>query len=338
MSSLKAYDLRELAGLQEDMSRWIIPNGIQSASRVIVYGQGNVGKSWIFVDLAISVAMGDDFLGLTKVMRQGPVLVCSTEGDIYTNKDRVFWLANGHALTEELYDKTPFYFMQDAPLLDVPESQAEFRSIVEQLKPTLIILDPLDSFFSGEENSATQTKPVRRFIDGIVRDYGACVMMLHHESAQNDKGSFRRPRGTTAWQGWADTIIHARAEPGKAVALDVEKQRNGRTGFLISVAIEVNEARKIVRFRSTHKGDNVAEMVDQLLEARNVPMAARGICDILHRSASTILDALERLERLGRVERCDLTIKSGDKVRVVEGWSRIPGSADLLKEQPDDMH
>jgi len=306
---MRVYSLLELAQLQDDPDRWLVPNLVAKASRVMIYGVGNVGKSWVSVDLAMAIAVGDLFMGHLAVGMPGPVLVISTEGDIYANRDRILGLANGHAVTD--HAAVPFYFVQEAPQLDQADDRKMFYETIAHLRPRLVILDPLDSFFSGEENSASATKPIRFFLDRIIRDFGCCIMLLHHESQGNEKGGFKKPRGTTAWQGWLDTIIHARGLPGNALSLEVEKQRNGRKGMFYSLDMGIEVERGLVRL--TPKGsqfdEGLAGYIVRLLSTCG-SMSLTDLKTYTGRQGVVLMQALERLERSGQAIRYQQTFVS----------------------------
>ncbi len=318
---MKVYTLVELLALQEDLERWIIPNIIPSPGRVLLYGPPGIGKSLLALDLALGVALGDDWMGLAPVTKPGAVLVASTEGDLYSNRDRVQWLCNAHALTAG-YEHVPFFFAQEPVLLDTNEGQQQLNEHVERIRPRLLILDPLDSFFAGEENSATATKPLRRCLDWMIRTYGLTVLLLHHES-KDEKGA----RGSSALPGWADAILRARGLPGSALSLDVEKQRNGRRGHLARVALHVEPRRGLIRFTSldTSPDDGATrEGIVDLLIGQG-PQTVQGLKAILKRSGATLYRTLDDLERLGRVERCPLQEQGPQGLRVVEGWRSVGG-------------
>jgi len=299
---MRVYSLLELAQLQDDPNRWLVPGLFQKASRAMIYGHGNVGKSWVAVDLAVAVAQGDLFLGYLPVQVQGPVLVVSTEGDLFSNRDRIMGMANGHAITE--YANIPFYFLQEAPQLDQADDRKTFYEYVSQLRPALIVLDPLDSFFSGEENSASATKPFRFFLDRLVRDFGCCVLLLHHEAMGNEKSGYKKPRGSTAWPGWLDTIVHARPLPGNALNLEVEKQRNGRKGMFFSVEPIIELERGLARIipKGAQVDEGLANYVVRLLQQYGY-MPLHELKRYTGRQGVTLMHVLERLERVGQAAR-----------------------------------
>jgi len=103
-----------------------------------------------------------------------------------------------------------------------------------QHQPKILVVDPLASFFAGDENLQHEVSPFLQGLDNIVRQFQLCLIVLHHK---NKKGNVR---GSTAWAGWADTELEFEKmdqydAPGVDISLEqvkitVRKQRNGRAG------------------------------------------------------------------------------------------------------------
>lgn len=248
MNAIKLWSVEDILKLEDDPNRWIVPGIIPKGSRTLVIGEPGIGKSLFALDLAACVAGGSMWLDQFSVNITGPVIFASTEGNIFTNKERIKRIFASH----ELSVKAPFYFMQDAVLLDSPTETLMFTNEIvtksrEHIQnPPLIVLDPLDSFFSGDENSAMHTRPLRRTIDGMVKTFDATVVVLHHVPVDDEKGNKKvRPRGSSSWQGWADTEIYIRREENKGkkyIYASVIKQRDGLTGPLLNAPVTLSPA------------------------------------------------------------------------------------------------
>ena len=62
----------------EDQITWVIKNLIPHSTLSLIYGAPGTGKSFFAVDLAVSIALGIDLLGLR--VSPGPVLYVALEG------------------------------------------------------------------------------------------------------------------------------------------------------------------------------------------------------------------------------------------------------------------
>lgn len=328
MSLREPLTWEELVALEDTGDRWIVDGLIQKGSRMIIYGPPGLGKSLIALDLALSVATGTPFLGEHTPQATGPVLVYSTEGDIMSNRDRLLMIANAHEAPEEI----PLSFSQEAVLLDEESEAGSFFRILGRLQPFLLILDPLDSFFWGEENSATATKPIRHFLNRVVQeinpDNGGCaVVLLHHAAALSpEKGSPMKIRGSTAWHGWADTVLQVcldpRARDRKGLLLNVTKQRNGPSGEFARVTPRIQEAERLISFDvgPAEPFGMLASRIAELLQDQ-YPLTVAGIRTAVGGHPTTIGAALKHLVKQGRIESAPVSVPSGaGRSRTVTGW------------------
>lgn len=66
--------------------------------------------------------------------------------------------------------------------LDNPASVRQLREVVAELRPTLVVLDPLNKLHGADENRPTQMTPVMDALAGIAYDYECAVLAIHHLS------------------------------------------------------------------------------------------------------------------------------------------------------------
>lgn len=331
------YSAKDLLDLQDDPDRWIVPNMIPRAGRTLVYGQGGAFKSTIVFDLAIAMTSQHFLFQQFAVNKHGPVLVNSTEGNIYESKRRILAHARAHEANPA---EIPFYFCQQPFYLDDNKDVYELRKKVEEFKPIMIVLDPLDSFFSGDENSAKETKLVRRTIDELIDDYDIAFIILHHETKSSDKPT---PRGSGAWYGWADSVLHVKGmkkvipgvgEPLDFVEITGQKQRNGKTGKVFSGVPNIDEVLDVVTF-TFYEGADASDVVlnymkkavYKTLRASPEPMTNQMVADALKIRAEKLVDAFLSLERAELIAK-DAYVERpfgprSSRVRKVPAWRAL---------------
>lgn len=259
----RIYNIEDLCGLDDGQDLWLVENMIPRIGRTIVYGQGNTFKTTLIFDLAIAVASEGLLLRDIPIKRHGPVLVISTESSIYNNRNRIL----GHLRPRALHsnekvqrgkgilpskDEVKLHYCQQAYDFDDKDDQDSFREVMEAIKPVMVVFDPLDSFFSGDENSAKETKKLRRYMDGIITDYQTSLIFLHHATKNEEKPSIR---GSSAWRGWVDTALYCQKASFPLDGHNVEgfkissdKQRDGQTGHIMSVGVTHDPVQKFITF------------------------------------------------------------------------------------------
>jgi hypothetical protein len=229
--------------MPDNMVRWIVRDLIPASQRIMVVGKGGSYKSTLVFDLCVAIGSGGLLLKYLPVEAPGPVLLVSTEGSVFTNKDRLVM----HMRGDDVHPgNLQLEFCQQAFLLDDPREHQELLQKIHDVRPALVVMDPLDSFYSGDENSAQETKAFRRFCDHIIDVYQCSVLVIHHVG----KGDKIDPRGSSAWFDWADTVIaHEKKKKKVKVGKEIEftmakvtvtKQRNGVEGHVFTIIPQVD--------------------------------------------------------------------------------------------------
>jgi len=120
--------------------QWLI-RGIWPAGDYGVHGaEPKAGKTWNALDLAVSVASGTPWLGAIPVDTQGPVIVFAGEGGEGNIVRRLRAIASARGLRA---DDLPIWVCTRAPHLTSVEHVAVLAYFVEEIKPVLVVLDPL---------------------------------------------------------------------------------------------------------------------------------------------------------------------------------------------------
>lgn len=177
----------------------MIPNGI-----TILASPPKFGKSWMCLDLAISVATGTEFMG-QETKKNGVIYLALEDGD-YRLKERSMKVAGDRALAENLL------LVKDAPLLAdgllpmLKALMAEFTGSVG-----MVIIDTLQKI----RGTAGKTEGVYGYdyrelgqLHKFALDNNIAVVLVHHLNKGGDDGDFvSRLNGSTGISGAADAII-----------------------------------------------------------------------------------------------------------------------------------
>lgn len=202
--ALRLYDTEELMKLPPP--HWMVDDLLTENSFAVLYGPSGWGKSFITMDIALSVATG---LRWTNQRRTEPgfVLYVSAEGRA----------GLGQRVTAWMRDKQ--LDPPDADIVWLPEavsisSESEHIDILfqrfEELErqPDLVIIDTLARCFEGDENKTEDMSRFVRGCDKIRHEYGCSVLAVHHTNIQEG-----RERGNGALRAAADAMV--RVIPGR---------------------------------------------------------------------------------------------------------------------------
>jgi DNA-binding transcriptional ArsR family regulator len=157
---------------------WVVEDLIAAGNLIVVAGRPGGLKTWIALDLAISTAAGEDWLGVFSTAGR-PVLFVDAENGPILLQQRLSGLlaARGHS------SDLPF-FIADGRGLDLTraQDQAKLSHWVHVLQPGLVILDNLRRLHSADENSSKEMAPVLGSLKRLATDSGVAIVFVHHLS------------------------------------------------------------------------------------------------------------------------------------------------------------
>ena len=188
----------------------------------VLVGPSNTGKTFIALDMAMSIAAGTDWHG--HKVRQGAVLYLATEGS-FSFKNRMAALKDDRGLT----DNVPLIARADmVNLLDQEADLAELAAladeIIEQHGPLrLIVVDTLArAMAGGNENAPDDMGKLLNNVEALRQGTDAFVLLVHHTGKDEAKGA----RGHSSLKGAADTILLLSKRDDDLLELKSDKQRD----------------------------------------------------------------------------------------------------------------
>lgn len=340
-NSYPLYTLEDMMKLKDDPNRWIIPHMIPRAGRTLVYGIGGGFKTSILMDLAIAIASAGKLMEQINVERPGPVLMFSTEGDIYANKDRLLYYLKARNLHPK---NVQLHYGQRRFRVDRPEGVALLEQMILAIRPIFIMLDPYISFFSGNENSTEDANKFTEGLDTLIQKYRVSVAVIHHA---NKMGAIR---GSTVLHSWADSVLKFSTNKGvelpgipnrpvDIVTVEGEKQRNGKEGKLFSAVPFIDEELQMTTFAlfKDAKGTDVIvtylrqAIYKYLKAAHGFGFLKRDLCNAFSVGNEKVTAALAPLLSSGLVDQQGSTVSNG---RVYAAYRAVPGACrvDAVKQ------
>lgn len=197
---IEGFDLKKVSVRNLDSNpperEWLVDNLIESGKNGIVASIGGVGKSFITLDLAMSVAKGQGtFLGKS-VNKHGNVCMLLAEDDTSEIHRRVVALDGNNERSKALYDvfvlpipelnKPLTLIKQDAVNgLHITQDGYDLIDSLEAINDLeLVVIDPIQSFCSAPTNDNEVGQIWSSFCQMIASKFNCCVMSIHHMSKQ----------------------------------------------------------------------------------------------------------------------------------------------------------
>jgi hypothetical protein len=187
------------SNLKPSKKRWLI-NGFWGMEEVgIIGGCPKSYKSWLALEMALSVSSGQDFLSHFVVPESGSCLCYFAEDSMRSVFSRLYGLCKSRQIEKT---NLPLFFIDTPTLrLDIESDQQRLISTIEKTKPVLLILDPLVRLHTADENNASEMAFLLSFLRRLQKEYKLSIVLTHHMSKQ------KRERGGLSLRGSSD--LHA---------------------------------------------------------------------------------------------------------------------------------
>ena len=201
-------------------TQWLVEQLWTEQAVGILGGEPKCCKSFLALDVAVSVASGVACLRQFPVRRQGPVLLFPAEDSLAVVRQRLEAIA---AAAQVPFASLPVHVITAPTLrLDTATDRERLTHTVQEQRPLLLILDPLIRLHRVDENDATQIAALLSYLRQIQRQFQLAVMVVHH-ARKDSHGS--RPgqalRGSSELHGWGDSNLYMRRK-GSQLTLSTE--------------------------------------------------------------------------------------------------------------------
>jgi hypothetical protein len=187
--------LRDLLNEPEEKVSWLLADKLPAGGISVLSAKPKVGKSTLARCLALAVARGEPFLGCETA--KGPVIYLALEEK--RSEVRRHFSDLGASGEEPIH-----VHCAAAP----KDAMAELCQVTKELKPVLVIVDPLFKFVRVVDEKAYAE--VCRAIEPLLtlaRDTGAHVMLVHHCGKAEKVDAMDAILGSTAIFGGVDSAL-----------------------------------------------------------------------------------------------------------------------------------
>jgi hypothetical protein len=161
-------------------------------------GAGKIGKSMLLLNMAYGLALGRDALsfGIDKPRR---VLYLNGENSPGTMQERLRCLRDYYCIDHEGAElvRQNLLFTSAGVMLPRPEAIKEMRGNLAEIRPEILILDPLKNFFSGEENSADNMREFMAAVRQLMAEFSLTVIIVHHTGKKQNENHLYSGRGSS---------------------------------------------------------------------------------------------------------------------------------------------
>lgn len=305
----------EIAG-EEAPCRWMIEELWGASCVGLVGGAPKCCKSWTALEMAVSVASGTPCFGRYVVPERGKALLYLAEDSLPVIRERVSALAAHRGLAIDALD---VHVIRVASMrLDLAADQARLQETARELRPKLLVLDPLVRIHRIDENDASQVSALLSYLRGLQRELDLSVVLVHHTRKNHSPGlqAGQGLRGSGDFHAWSDSALYLRKVRG-ALVLTIEHRAAASPDpvGLRLVTDGIGPHLEVVEGSLPGDGEESRQPLDSaILDALNSgPRTRSALRAQLCVKNERLGEMLGRLESSGRIERAR------------DGWRRRNG-------------
>ncbi len=291
--------------------RWLVEQLWCAMSVGVIGGAPKSAKTWLGLDMALSVATGTPCLGMYAVPEPGPVLVYLAEDALRVVRERIEGMARHRGLDLDQVEIDVI----TAPVLqlDRDPDRARLWETARQIRPRLVLLDPLVRLHGIDENHAGAVAELLAYFRSMQRQLGLSVLLVHHTRKNGGDGvaAGLGLRGSGDIHAFGDSNLYLqRTQEHLMLSSEHRAAPAAAPVYLELVADDAATAHlEVVAERPTEKSLGLEEQVLDLLAQGQVltPTRRRDLWAIKNARLGKVLESLER---------------AGQVIRTSGGWQR----------------
>lgn len=304
---------------------WMVEDWLPDKSITFLISPPESYKTWILLDLAVSVSSGVPFLGRYPVNDKGPTLIIQQEDSHTGLTDRLALIVEQKlgAVVNIDGDTWQVPCMPDLPIYVHPSRMLRFdnKGVLEELekqiatiRPKVIMIDPLYSTTAAVDNYMADLANQMMVLKTWRDKYGCSFVLAHHSKKNLD------PDSTAREDSWGSQFLNAFLEAGwqvrrnpKLAPNEVVVRRHSKVmGNQSPISLTFNISTKypmqyqvvVNQYEAPSGGDSRQPAQANLLDLmQNGPASQSDLCNRTGKNRSTISRQIRQLEAAGLVEK-----------------------------------
>jgi predicted ATP-dependent serine protease len=228
-------------------------DGLIAQGLYILAGAPKVGKSWLSLDMCLSIAKGEKVL--SQETSKGTALYLCLEDSFERIQKRLY------ELTDEPTDNLHFAVMADTIGNGLEEEIEKFKSMHVDLK--IVFIDTLQMVRNETDSNYGSDYKELSVLKSIADKLEISILLVHHTRKCFDSDPFNMISGSTGLSGCVD---------GSMVL--VESKRGSRTAKLYCVGRDIENAEINLQFENDLKKWIVTDELNEAKSKDNIFLAA----------------------------------------------------------------
>lgn len=198
---------------------WAVEDWLPDASITFLVSPPESYKTWLLLDLAVSVAANVPFLGAYRVNSPGPTMIIQQEDSHAGLTDRLALIVEQKLGMQAKIDGDVWQVpsMPDLPIyvhpsrmlrFDNPRVLEEMERQIAEIRPRVVLIDPLYSVTAQVDNYMADLANQMMVLKTWRDRYGCSFVLAHHSKKNVD------PDSTAREDSWGSQFLNAFLEAG----------------------------------------------------------------------------------------------------------------------------
>ena len=289
---------------EENPQRWLIDQLWGAAAVGVIGGAPKCSKTWLALDMSLSVATGTACLDRYEVPQPGAVLVYLAEDSLAIVRERVEGIARHRGLQ---LDSVPIHVITTPVLrLDRDPHRTQLRETARRLRPRLLLLDPLVRLHGIDENHAGEVAELLAYFRSLQRELDLAVVLVHHtrKNAPGGTAAGVGLRGSSDIHAFGDSNLYLRKASDRLMLSSEHRAAAAARPVYLDLVVTDEAAThlEVVGDVGGEKRRDLQKRVLDLLAEKGVLTRAK-LRDMLSVKNERLGEALESLQQAGRISR-----------------------------------
>ncbi len=234
---VKVKKVRELSGKK---IKWLIEGLILDQGIALLTAPPKTMKSWLSMQACLDLALGLPVFGKFDAERPASVLYANFEDTESIQKERLNLMLKAKGVHDA--PSLSILTTDDRLLIDTENGIEALRSIVNEVRPNLLVLDCWVRIVTTSETDTRGIAEILHQVRKIRDDFKTAILLVHHASkGSSNKRAGDRLRGSGEFHAWAESILALKMDSDGKIFLDCEHRAAESFQNLPIVLVKENE-------------------------------------------------------------------------------------------------
>jgi len=315
--NLQSLPVQQAAALerQPPEQTWLIQELWGQAAVGIIGGAPKCCKSWLGLDMALSVASATPALGRFAVPRPGPALVFLAEDSLPAVRARLEGLCAHRHL--DIRGLNLYVITAPSLRLDQGPDRQLLEAMLARVHPRLLLLDPLVRLHRLDENSAAEISQLLGFLRALQRAHDTAIVLVHHASKKHRAQPGQALRGSSDLHAFGDSNAYLARQADRLILTCEHRAARAPEPITLELVCTPEGHQAHLEVRSERPPDPSASLLEralQVVQNASKPISRKALRDTLRVNNQRLGEALQTLNRQGAV------------VHTERGWMAVPAT------------